>query len=298
MKRFVLFLLLSIGNFVNLSSGQEPSEPSPDETAIRKAVAGYVAAFNKHDAEALAAFWSPEAVYLNQLTGEEVVGRPAITQQFTAMFKAMPEAKLVANTESVKFLSPNVAVEHGTSQFMVPKAEPEESTYSAVYVKREGQWLLDRVTDEVKEVTPLSHYEQLKVLEWMVGRWVDRNENASVEAECKWAKNQNFLVRSFKVSIADRIDMAGMQVIGWDPVAKTIRSWTFDSDGAFAQATWTQKGSKWFISNKGITVDGRKATMVNVMKLVDENSFTWQTIERTVDGELLPNIDEVLMIRE
>jgi hypothetical protein len=43
--------------------------------------------------------------------------------------------------------------------------------------------------------------------------------------------------------------------------------------------------------------DGRKATMTNVIKQIDDNSFTWQTIERTAGGELLPNIDEVVIVR-
>ena len=94
------------------------------------------------------------------------------------------------------------------------------------------------------------------------------------------------------------INMSGMQIIGWDPVAKAIRSWTFDSDGGFAEATWTFKKDRWFIRNKGVLADGRKASMLNVIKPVDQNSFTWQTVERTAGGELLPNIDEVLIVRE
>jgi hypothetical protein len=92
--------------------------------------------------------------------------------------------------------------------------------------------------------------------------------------------------------------MSGMQIVGWDPAAKTIRSWTFDSDGSFAEATWTRKKDRWFIQNKGVLADGRKASMVNVIKLVGQNSFTWQTVERTAGGELLPNVDEVLIVRE
>ena len=37
--------------------------------------------------------------------------------------------------------------------------------------------------------------------------------------------------------------------------------------------------------------------MINVMKQVDANSFTWQTIERTAGDELLPNIDEIQIVR-
>ncbi len=241
--------------------------------------------------------WSPEAVYLNRATGEEVVGRDAIAKQFVEMFKDAPEIKLTDETESVQFISPNVAVERGNSTVMVPKKEPEEVPYSAVYVKRDGQWLLDRVTDEAKAASD-SHYEQLKSLEWMIGHWVDKDENVDVETDCSWTKNRTFITRSFTVSVEDEIELSGMQIIGWDPAAKAIRSWTFDSDGGFAEATWTFKKDRWYISNKGVLADGRKASMTNVIKPVDANSFTWQTIDRTAGGELLPDVPEVLIVRE
>jgi hypothetical protein len=179
---------------------------------------------------------------------------------------------------------------------LAPNAEPEETEYSAVDVKRDGKWLLDRVTDKSKEVVP-THYEQLKELEWMVGNWTDEAENAVVEVDCNWTKNKNFITRAFKISIEGQIDFSGMQVIGWDPAAKAIRSWTFDSNGTFSEGTWQQRSGRWFIRNRGTLPDGRTATMINVMKKVDENSFTWQTIERTAGGELLPNIDEIAIVR-
>ena len=212
-------------------------------------------------------------------------------------FKEQPELKLEVNVESIQFISPNVAVEHGTHQIaLAPNAEPEEIEYTAVNVKRDGKWLLDRVTDKIREIDP-SHYEQLKALEWMVGEWTEHADNAEVELDCNWTKNQNFLTRAFKISIDDSTDFSGMQVIGWDPAAKTIRSWTFDSNGTFAEATWEQHGGRWFLRNRGTLPDGRTATMINVMKQVDANSFTWQTIERTAGGELLPNIDEIQIVR-
>jgi uncharacterized protein (TIGR02246 family) len=297
MRPFLLCLLVFGGAIVNWSLAGQPNEPSADEAAIRKADEAYVKAFNKHDAKALADAWSPEAVYLNRSTGGEVIGRAAIAEQFAAIFKDQPEVKLDLSVESIQFVSPNVAVEHGTANTLAPKAEPEEIEYSAVFVKRDGQWLLDRVTDEAKEAA-LSSYEQLKSLEWMLGRWVDKDDDVDIETECQWTKNRSFITRSFTVAAEGQINMSGMQVIGWDPVAKAIRSWTFDSDGGFAEATWTFKKDRWFIQNKGVLADGRKVSMVNVIKPVDQNSFTWQTVERTVGGELLPNINEVLVVRE
>jgi uncharacterized protein (TIGR02246 family) len=244
----------------------------------------------------LADHWSPDAVYLNRTSGEEVVGRTAIAEQFKTLFEEQPDLKLEVNVESIQFISPTVAVEHGRTKLLAPNAEPEEIDYTAVNVKREGKWLLDRVTDKAKEIVP-SHYEQLKVLEWMVGQWTGAADDAEIEVDCDWTKNQNFLTRAFKISFDDDTSFSGMQVIGWDPAANTIRSWTFDSDGTFAEATWQKKGDRWFLRNRGTLSDGRTATMINVMKKVDDDSFTWQTIERTAGGELLPNIDEIQLVR-
>jgi uncharacterized protein (TIGR02246 family) len=293
-----LKLLLMILGIVCTSRvyGQQTSDQSANEADIRKMVASYVQAFNRHDAKALAEHWSPDAVYLNRTTGEEVVGRPAIADQFTALLKENPELKLEVKVESIQFISPNVAVEHGTSKLLAPNAKPEDIEYTAVEVKRDGKWLLDRVTDKAKE-SVVSHYEQLKPLEWMVGEWTSAEDNAEVELDCNWTKNQNFLTRSFKITIDGSVSTAGMQLIGWDPATKSVRSWTFDSNGAFADATWGENGGRWYIRNRGTLSDGRATTMVNVMKKVDDNSFTWQTIERTAGGELLPNIDEIQIVR-
>jgi hypothetical protein len=44
--------------------------------------------------------------------------------------------------------------------------------------------------------------------------------------------------------------------------------------------------------------DGRKSSAVNILTKVDDNTFTWQSIQRYVDGELLPNVDEVVVVRQ
>ena len=199
MNRILLCLAVFGGAVVNGSFAGQPGEPAGDEAVIRKADEAYVQAFNKHDAKALADAWSPEAVYLNRVTGDEFVGRAAITEQFTAVFKAQPEIKLDLSVQSIQFISPNVAVEQGIAKTLAPKTEPEEIEYSAVFVRREGQWLLDRVTEKAKEATP-SRYEQLKPLEWMIGRWVDKDDEVDIETECQWTKNRSFITRSFTIA--------------------------------------------------------------------------------------------------
>jgi uncharacterized protein (TIGR02246 family) len=284
--------------FALAARAAEPKpEGNPEEKAIRTAVESYVTAFNRGDAAALAAKWSPEAVYVNPLTGQQVVGRAEIEKQFATIFAAAKGAKLASTTNSVEFVSPNVAIEQGTAKVIRPDQEPEESEYTAVYVKRDGQWLLDRVTEADVPTAP-SRYEQLKDLEWMIGEWVDQDEQDRIETSCQWTKNRNFITRSFTVSVGDRIDLAGMQIIGWDPAAKRIRSWVFDSDGAFGEGVWAKKGKHWHIQTTGVLPDGRKSTSTNIIAPIDANTFTWQSVNREVGGELQPNVDEIVVARK
>lgn len=290
-RRVISIFALMATSLASMANAQDDRQ-SADEMAIRKAVEAYVAAFNKGDAKALAALWAPEAVYTNPLTNEDVVGREAIEGQFAGIFEGAKGARLESTTLSIGFVSPNVAVEQGLAKVILADQVPEESQYSAVYVKRDGQWLLDRVTEEVVPVV-ISHYEHLKALEWMVGSWVDQDEEATVITECNWTRNNNFLTRSFTVQVGDQIDMAGMQIIGWDPAEKRIRSWVFDSDGGFGQAIWTKKDHSWHIQQTGVLPDGRKSSVMNIITYVNDNTCTLQSVNRTVDGELLPNIAEV-----
>ena len=113
--------------------------------------------------------WIPE-------TGEEAVGREEIEKEFAETFEGLKDAKLEIDVKAIKFLSPNVAVESGTARTIRPKEEPDVSTYSALFVKRDGKWLLDRVTEEETAGRSDSAAFELRTLErpGMDGRLVDR----------------------------------------------------------------------------------------------------------------------------
>lgn len=295
MKRIIwssMFVVAVVG--VSTVYAQE----SEDRAAIEKAVTSYVEAFNQRDATALAALWSPEGVYTSRLSGERITGRESLQKEFAAQFEEMEGTKLEVETESLEFISPNVALEQGTAIVTEPDAEPAKSIYSVVYVRREGKWLIDRVSEEEDPPVAPSHYEHLKDLEWMVGSWIDREGGEVMKTECQWTRNRNFLRRSFTASIGDRIDISGMQFVGWDPARKQIRSWVFDSDGGFAEGVWSRSGDRWLVKTKATSADGAVGSSTSILRPLDGGSFTWQKVSRVVDGELLPNIDEVVIVRE
>ena len=290
-----VFALVLGRGFADEKPGKEP--PHDDRAMIEKSVASYVAAFNAQDAKALSAHWSPEGVYISRLSGSRVTGREALVAEFTALFEEVKDMRLEVATESIDFVSPNVAIEQGSATVVRPKESPTMSTYSVVYVRRDGKWLIDRVSEK-EVVEPPSHYEQLKCLEWMIGSWVDQDGEGTVATECHWARNNNFIIRSFNISIDGALDMAGMQVIGWDPARKQIRSWVFDSDGGFNEGVWQQQKQNWIVRCKATLPDGRVANSDSIMKPLDEDRFTWQQVNRFVDGEMLPNLEEVVIERE
>jgi uncharacterized protein (TIGR02246 family) len=292
--------VMAIALWVVLTGGAGIAEgdQAADEVAIRENVEKYVEAYNRRDSKAMADMWSPEAVYMDPTTGEGVVGREAIAKQFDYTFAGSEDAKLAVTIESIEFISPNVAVEKGKAEVTYSEFDPEITEYTAVHVKRDGQWLIDRVSEVEVQPPPPSNYEHLQELEWLIGTWIDADEYATVKHECNWTKNQNFLTRSFAVVAGDQVDMSGMQIIGWDPAAKQIRSWVFDSDGTFGEGTWTRKENRWLIQQVGTLADGKKSTAVNIITRIDDDSYTWRSVNREVEGEVLPNVEEIRIVRE
>ncbi|PHS15269.1 MAG: DUF4440 domain-containing protein [Blastopirellula sp.] len=272
------------------------ADQAEDKGLIEKAVASYTAAFNKGDAKALAEHWGANAIYINPLTGTQVEGRAAIEKEFSEIMADLKGSKLEVEVLSIQFISPSVAVENGTAKLLRPDERISESTYSAVHIKSNGKWALDRVTEEEVPVIQ-SNYEHLKSLEWLVGTWVDEDAQMRIETTCKWTKNKNFITRIFTTTLGNKDGTTGLQVIGWDASEKQIRSWVFDSDGGFAEATWMNKGDRWYITTKGTLADGGKASFINIITKVDDDQFHWQSVNRTIDGNLAPNIDEVVVIR-
>jgi uncharacterized protein (TIGR02246 family) len=279
------FAFLFIAAYQNQGSGGDTSE-------VTRVSQSYVEAYNRRDAKALAEHWAEDAVYTNQRTGVVVEGRDAIEEQFKEMFDTQDPSRLNVKVESVSFPTETRAIEKGIATITASTGEPSSSYYKATLEKRNGQWLLTKVSEIDAEEAP-SNYENLKNLEWLIGKWVDEDEDSKIETVSNWDKYQNFIVQHFTVNALGKEDLEGRQVIAWDPVNEQIRSWIFDSDGGFGEATWTNKDGNWIVDTVYTLPDGGKATATQIYSNITPNTYTWQSTNREVEGELLPSIDPV-----
>jgi hypothetical protein len=155
-----------------------------------------------------------------------------------------------------------------------------------------------RDTQEAPATEDLEQTSPLEQLEWMVGRWVDQGDEATITTDCSWTKNHKFLKRSFKVKTGEEVTLEGDQFVGWDPIAGQIRSWTFDSEGGFGEGRWIRDGNRWLVKTSFVLANGDRASALNVYTYVDANTIRWQSIDREIAGELQPSIPEVTVVRQ
>ena len=95
----------------------------------------------------------------------------------------------------------------------------------------------------------------------------------------------------------DKTTLNGGQIIGWNPKLGKIVSLHFDAQGGFGNDAWIKDGSKWVIEASGVFRDGSESTAVNIVTPIDANSFTWQSVKRTLDGVKLPDTPPVKIVR-
>jgi uncharacterized protein (TIGR02246 family) len=278
MKRYFTALLAVT---VLLAGCREKRESlKEEEKAIQAAMEQYQAAFNRQDVDKLASLWAPHAIYSNPVTGEVAEGREAIAKLIKDKFENGKERKIEFVHKKVQFVAPDEAVEEGLFKIDVADKAAKQVAFKMTFVKEKGQWLIDEINQIDIEAAP-SNFEHLKELTWLVGRWKDSDDNVDIRFDTDWDKFKNFLTQRFKMDIYGQEGLEGKQIIAWDPVKNQVRSWVFDSDGGFGEGTWKRVDKSWHADMKYTLGDGGIAT-----------------VEREIDGEILPNMDPVTVRRE
>ncbi|MGB1929841.1 MAG: YybH family protein [Mariniblastus sp.] len=263
-----------------------------DRRSIEAVISSYESAFNTKNIETLVSHWSAEGVYASPISGT-TTGRAAMRQQFEVLFAGSPSINISLETDSIKFISPNVALEQGRATVFTKDGQTSQSDYDVVFVKQKDKWLIDRVSETEPE-TVNSSYAELKRLEWLIGQWTATAPGHRIEYTCQWTVNQNFISRKFTVTDASNKTIAsGLQMIGWDTNAKLIRSWLFDSDGGLIRGTWHPGENQWTVQSVASFADGGSGSFSGVFDLHENGEHSWKKINRVIDGQLMPNIESI-----
>jgi uncharacterized protein (TIGR02246 family) len=257
------------------------SEASPHVSEIRTMLAGYLQAFNRHDAAAAASHWAAAAENVNLDTGEVTRGREAVRDVFAALFELDTEAAIDIELEAIRPLQDDVAVVDGIARVSYADGDVAGSRFAAVVVREADQWRLASVRETATAVEPRPA-RPLDQLAWLAGSWEDVGEGVIASSQAAWSADRGFLVRTHGSTpdehpaarpAAGDAGIPGLlppapggrreltEIIGWDPERETIRSWIFSADGRFAEGTWSREADGWKVRIEGQGRDaGRTAT--------------------------------------
>jgi uncharacterized protein (TIGR02246 family) len=235
------------------------------------------------------AFFTDDADYTTK-EGRTFSGRAEIEAAIRAGLTANRGSKLAINVETVRVLGPESLMERGSTMVTSKDGETNGELYTAILVKKDGKWKISQLIESpLPDVSP---HDRLSELAWLVGDWeeTDKSDDLSVQSTYSWGRGGSFLTRSVTVRRGGTVTLEGWQIIGWDPIEERLRSWTFDSEGGFAEGYFTREGSRWLLRETGVTPDGSRTGADNTITKISGDRFTWESNNRTLDGDPQPGI--------
>lgn len=262
----------------------QAEEKDAEVAEIQASAVKFVEAYNAHDAKAVAELFAKKAEFTDE-NGNLIQGREEIEADFKAMFEEFPDCKIAVEIDSIRVLTPHIALEEGIVIGQPLPDGPETlSNYVAIHVKVDGEWQIGSVSDTEAAPEELTPHDRLQELAWMVGEWVDESPEGIIKSSCRWDESGNYLLHEFVVQIAGNVSASGSMRIGWDAQAGQFRSWTFDADGGYSQGLWTRAEEEWVVKNQGVNANGETTSSVGVFRYLDDDTMTWRSYDRTAGG--------------
>jgi len=271
---------------------QAPGDTSAEKAAVIANDRAYEAAYARGDAKALAGFFAGDADYTTE-DGRTFSGREAIEGAIRAGLDANRGAKLAISVDTVRMLGPETALEKGSTTVTAKNGEMNSALYTAIHIKKDGKWKINQLIES--PVPGLSPGDRLSEIAWLVGEWEerDKSDDVTVRSHYQWSRGGSFLTRNVTVKRAGEVTLEVWQIIGWDPIEERLRSWTFDGEGGFAEGWFTRDGERWLLRETGFTPEGGRTTADNTITRISADRFTWESSNRTLDGDPQPGIGRI-----
>lgn len=266
---------------------------SADEQAVVKTAEAFVEAFNQGDAKSVAALWAEDGE-MSVDRDNMATGRAQVEKAYADFFTENSGVQISVHIESMRRLGRNMIVEKGMSEVMNDDSDEFVDTYTLVHVKNGENWFI--ATADVQQQV-VDHFDWKSALAFLEGKWKAEDGKWRVETEFEWVSEGSFLKRTFAVYDGEQKQSSGVQVIGWDPLEESVTSWTFGSDGGHGRGWWVLDDDQWEVTAEGVTAGGDVLTATNVFTIVNDDTFRWQSTDRSIDGYALEPTDPVRISR-
>ena len=249
----------------------------------------YIEAFNKADAGAIAQTYLPDGE-ITLADGTSISGREEIQDFYEDEFAEDGKSQAALDADSVRFVSPGVAVENGILHITAPDGEISSHKYTAVQVKQEdGSWLTASVRGEADDDAPPS--AKMVGMDWIIGEWVIQMNDSESTLSFEWSHDGPYIEGTSDIAQADGSTDTVTTRIGWDNARKGFVSWSFDGEGGFIRSDWSASGDlQWIMRTQGTTSEGEQNQYTQTC-VVDpaRQSFKWIIRDHTIGDEVIPD---------
>ena len=267
--------------------------PAAVVEAIRSAATAYREAVSKGDANAIRGAWTTDGDIVDGWGNRFEAQASGV---LTGSSAAGPRPEFHVGETRLRLISADVALEDGSVDVTLPgMTAPIQGWFSAIWVRRGDSWKIAGLRESERPVA--SDGSMLNDLEWMVGDWslLAEAENqkapaAVADMSVRWDAGRTFLIREARIpNLTGGDDPPQMidvhQRIGWDPIVRRIRSWSFASDGSRGEATWFRDGDSWVALLTTILPDGRQRTSVNIYSYDGKERCVWRTLPEGLESD-------------
>lgn len=271
----------------------DPSQEQAITEEIKSHMKLYEKAFDEGDAKTIAAMWTENGTYTGP-DGVEYIGRANIEQAFAKFFKNIGTPPISVEMKSLRPIGDSAVEERGIASIRGQDGKLLPGTvYTTIHVKDNGDWRIASVTER----GPVAPRVPLTSLEWLVGDWKANGPTGQSSVSTKWEGDKHFLVCKFNTKSTAGKENNDIQVIGVDPTSGQIVSWIFDSEGGTGNGRWWRRGDRWMADLTKVEADGTRFTATDIIAPSGPNSFTWQSVDRRIDGLPTGSTDQVTVDR-
>lgn len=267
-----------------------PAQGMPGTVEIQKITLDLTNAFNGAKADDIAAMFLADGELVDE-QGTVHKGQDAVKDLLKKFFAKFPGTQMEIVVDSIRLVGP-VAIQEGTRFTSSKDGSNASVRFVSVLSKTDKGWKIASLSDFADEsAADANPGEFLQPLNWLIGDWINEGTDARVKISYQWSEDNNFIVGDIIVNKNDQSVMKSSQRIGWDPRLNKPRSWTFDSDGGFAESTWTETEEGWVVQSTAVMPDGLTGSANVTITLGENGRYVMSGRNRLVGNSQEPDYE-------